>query len=74
MLAETAQVSTVVCSAGTKLNLMVNNLSRGKSTIFQTLRTQWVVFYVPITYTFPGFIVPFIYLGIALVFIVVPSH
>lgn len=74
VLAETAQVSTVVCSTCTQLNLMVNNLSRGKSTVSQALLTQRVVFNVPVTDALPGFIVSFIYLRVSLILIVVPVH
>lgn len=71
VLAETAQVSTVVCSTCTQLNLMVNNLSRGKSTVSQALLTQRVVFNVPVTDALPGFIVSFIYLRVSLILIAV---
>lgn len=74
VLAEAAQVFTIVCSTGTQLNLMVNNLSWGKSTVSQALLTQRVVFYVPVADALPGFIVSFVALRISLVLIVMPVH
>jgi hypothetical protein len=53
---------------------MMNFFGWRETTLFLTLLTYWVSLDKAVTDSFPGFIVSFIYLGVALILIVVPTH